>query len=81
MSFFQDELCWDTEDISYLKSNSRSKTDSISNWLGEEYVEKLLQWNKADWMLYQHFNATFAHKVDYLYIINHFRVEETKCWE
>jgi len=64
MVLMKDELCWDTEDISYLKSNSRSKTDSISNWLGEEYVEKLLQWNKADWMLYQHFNATFAHKME-----------------
>ena len=51
-------------DIEYLKSNSRSKNiESISDWLGKEYVDKLLEWNKADWMLYKHFNATFTKKV------------------
>ena len=61
---FQDELCWNMNDIEYLKSNSRSKNvEPISDWLGQEYVDKLLEWNKADWMLYKHFNATFTQKV------------------
>jgi hypothetical protein len=65
MILMKNELCWKMDDISYLKSNSRSKnTESISSWLGEEYVEKLLEWNKADWMLYQHFNKTFTTKLD-----------------
>jgi len=65
MVLMKDELCWSTEDISYLKSNSRSKNiESIQSWLGDEYVDKLLQWNKADWMLYQHFNNTFTKKLE-----------------
>ena len=64
ITIFQDELCWNMNDIEYLKSNSRSKNvEPISDWLGQEYVDKLLEWNKADWMLYKHFNATFTQKV------------------
>jgi len=65
MVLMKDELCWNMGDIEYLKSNSRSKNvESISDWLGAEYVDKLREWNKADWMLYKHFNATFTKKLD-----------------
>lgn len=65
MVLMKDELCWNMGDIEYLKSNSRSKNvESISEWLGQEYVDKLKEWNKADWMLYKHFNATFTKKLD-----------------
>ena len=65
MVLLKEELCWETEDISYLKSNSRNTQDSqsVRNWLGEEYAKKLLEWNKADWKLYRHFNETFTQKV------------------
>lgn len=64
MVLLKDELCWDTEDISYLKSNSRKRDqESVRQWLGPEYSQKLLDWNKADWKLYQHFNQTFNKKV------------------
>lgn len=66
MVLLKEELCWETEDISYLKSNSRNTQDSqsVRNWLGEEYANKLLEWNKADWKLYRHFNETFTQKVE-----------------
>lgn len=65
MVLLKNELCWDTDDISYLKSNSRQRNqESVREWLGDEYVQKLLEWNKADWKLYQHFNATFTKKVE-----------------
>lgn len=65
MVLMKEELCWKMNDIEYLKSNSRSKNiESISDWLGKEYVDKLLEWNKADWMLYKHFNATFTKKLE-----------------
>ena len=67
MVLLKEELCWDTEDISYLKSNSRQfgGTESVREWLGPEYSQKLLDWNKADWKLYQHFNQTFNKKVTF----------------
>jgi len=65
MVLLKDELCWDTEDISYLKSNSRKRDqESVRQWLGPEYSQKLLDWNKADWKLYQHFNQTFNKKIE-----------------
>ena len=66
-------------DIEYLKSNSRSKNvESISEWLGQEYVDKLKEWNKADWMLYKHFNATFTKKVTYTLLNNFLWVQPKK---
>ena len=36
-------------DIEYLKSNSRSKNvESISDWLGAEYVDKLREFGIVD---------------------------------
>ena len=70
MVLLKDELCWDTEDISYLKSNSRKRDqESVRQWLGPEYSQKLLDWNKADWKLYQHFNQTFNKKVMIFFFI------------
>merc|ERR1711953_846469 len=57
----KEELCWTTEEVSFLKANSRKqKSDTL---LDSKYRQKLLEWNKADWKLYQHFNATFTKKV------------------
>ncbi|CAG5086573.1 Oidioi.mRNA.OKI2018_I69.PAR.g11265.t2.cds [Oikopleura dioica] len=67
MILLKEELCWTTEDITFIKSNSRKlekSKSSTADWLSDEYQQKLIDWNKADWMLYQHFNTTFANKVE-----------------
>jgi len=66
MILLKEELCWTTEDITFIKSNSRKldKKSSTADWMSDEYQKKLIDWNKADWMLYQHFNTTFANKVE-----------------
>ena len=66
MILLKEELCWTTEDITFIKSNSRKldKKSSTTDWMSDEYQKKLIDWNKADWMLYQHFNTTFVNKVN-----------------
>merc|ERR1712050_639439 len=63
MVLLKQELCWNTEDIAFLRSNSRKRTAEHAQVLTSDYEEKLLQWNKSDWKIYQHFNATFHKKV------------------
>lgn len=58
----KDMLCWTMEDILFFKLNAR-KSSSVSR-LTPESRAKALQWNGADWKLYQHFNATFWSRVD-----------------
>ncbi|XP_045923593.1 galactosylceramide sulfotransferase-like [Micropterus dolomieu] len=58
----KETLCWTTEDILYFKLNAR-KSSSVSR-LTPELRAKALQWNGADWRLYQHFNATFWARVE-----------------
>ncbi|TNN81269.1 Galactosylceramide sulfotransferase [Liparis tanakae] len=58
----KDTLCWTTEDILYFKINAR-RSSSVSH-LTPELRAKALQWNGADWRLYQHFNASFWARVE-----------------
>uniref|UniRef100_A0A3P9L7C4 Galactose-3-O-sulfotransferase 1b n=1 Tax=Oryzias latipes TaxID=8090 RepID=A0A3P9L7C4_ORYLA len=58
----KDLLCWSTEDILYFKLNAR-KNSSVSK-LDPELRAKALQWNGADWKLYQHFNTSFWGQVE-----------------
>uniref|UniRef100_A0A8D0AEG9 Galactose-3-O-sulfotransferase 1 n=1 Tax=Sander lucioperca TaxID=283035 RepID=A0A8D0AEG9_SANLU len=58
----KDKLCWTMEDIMYFKLNAR-RSSSVSR-LTPELRAKALQWNGADWRLYQHFNATFWARVE-----------------
>ncbi|GAA6217090.1 galactosylceramide sulfotransferase-like [Lates japonicus] len=58
----KDKLCWTMEDIIYFKLNAR-KSSSVSQ-LTPELRAKALEWNGADWRLYQHFNATFWARVE-----------------
>ncbi|XP_017266058.1 galactosylceramide sulfotransferase [Kryptolebias marmoratus] len=58
----KDLLCWSMEDILYFKLNVR-KSSFVSR-LDPEMRAKALQWNWADWKLYQHFNATFWARVE-----------------
>lgn len=58
----KDMMCWTMEDILYFKLNMR-KSSSVSR-LTPDLKAKALQWNGADWKLYQHFNATFWARVE-----------------
>lgn len=58
----KDLLCLKMEDILYFKLNARNS--SSASRLGPEMRTKAVQWNGADWRLYQHFNATFWARVD-----------------
>lgn len=58
----KDMMCWTMEDILYFKLNMR-KSSSVSQ-LTPDLKDKALQWNGADWKLYQHFNATFWARVE-----------------
>lgn len=58
----KDTFCWSMEDILYFKLNVR-KSSSVSR-LTPELRARALQWNGADWKLYQHFNSTFWARVE-----------------
>ncbi|XP_028837196.1 galactosylceramide sulfotransferase [Denticeps clupeoides] len=58
----KDILCWEMEDLLFFKLNVRK--DSSVSQLSRELKIKALEWNGADWMLYQYFNATFWRKVE-----------------
>ena len=52
-------LCWEFQDIVYLKLRSKKKEINF-----EKEVEKnILTWNRADAILYDHFNKTLWRKV------------------
>ncbi|XP_006811700.1 galactosylceramide sulfotransferase-like [Saccoglossus kowalevskii] len=55
-------LCWDFEDILYLQQNKRNNKlrFDIDNWKRQ----RILEINKADYKLYQHFNKPFWRKVE-----------------
>lgn len=57
----KDLMCWELEDIIYLKQNARSK-DSVVG-MSEEEKDSMRKWNWADTMLYSHFNRTLWKKV------------------
>ena len=59
------ELCWDIRDVVYFKLNQRKSSDLKTN-LSDELVQEIRQWNRADVLLYNHFNQTFWNKVEKL---------------
>ncbi|XP_030837310.1 galactose-3-O-sulfotransferase 3-like [Strongylocentrotus purpuratus] len=54
-------LCWRMEDVVYLKHGVRSADYRNKN--NDSLADKIREWNKADLMLYNHFNETFWRKV------------------
>ncbi|XP_076159228.1 galactosylceramide sulfotransferase isoform X1 [Alosa pseudoharengus] len=58
----KDALCWEMEDLLFLKFNVR-KGSSVSR-LSPALRAKALRWNSADWRLYRHFNNSFWAKVE-----------------
>nr|XP_002737671.2 PREDICTED: galactosylceramide sulfotransferase-like [Saccoglossus kowalevskii] len=57
----KDLLCWTFEDITYFELNGR-KDNSVHN-MSESLRNTIMEWNKGDVALYQHFNRTFWGKV------------------
>ncbi|KAJ7353780.1 hypothetical protein OS493_032365 [Desmophyllum pertusum] len=54
-------LCWEFDDILHIKSNERLDKERAE--LSDNLKENIKRWNKADMLLYQHFNKTFWHKI------------------
>ena len=55
-------LCWDLKDILHFKLNERQDIQK-RKFISQEVREDIKSWNKADFMLYQHFNRTFWRKI------------------
>ncbi|XP_022798750.1 galactosylceramide sulfotransferase-like isoform X1 [Stylophora pistillata] len=55
-------LCWELEDILYVKLNARLDKEIARN-LSKTVQENIKRWNMADVLLFDHFNATFWRKV------------------
>ena len=53
------ELCWQNDDILYIKQNQRLKKGNLT----DHTKQRIKQWNRADVILYQHFNKTFWEKI------------------
>lgn len=52
-------LCWEFQDIVYIKLRSKKKKIDFE----KEVENNILTWNRADAILYDHFNKTFWRKV------------------
>ena len=52
-------LCWEFQDIVYFKLRSKKKTINFE----KEVESNILTWNRADAILFDHFNKTFWRKV------------------
>ena len=56
------EFCWDLDDILYVRFNQRHGRNA-TNQLPEHLSERIRAWNRADVLLYEHFNKTFWQKI------------------
>ena len=57
-------LCWDLDDMLYLKSHYQLHGENIQqSKFNGTVMEELLRWNKADAMLYQYFNQTLWREI------------------
>ncbi|XP_029963553.1 galactose-3-O-sulfotransferase 2-like [Salarias fasciatus] len=61
MILLKHTLCWSLEDVVSFKLNSRH--DQSRKSMSQITAEKIKRWNILDWRIYEHFNATFWHKV------------------
>ena len=60
--FLKHELCWEYDDLVYLKLNAHKKGGKST--ISQRAQEKLRKWLKADQMLYDHFKALFLQKLE-----------------
>ncbi|XP_035687779.1 galactosylceramide sulfotransferase-like [Branchiostoma floridae] len=64
MVLLKHTLCWDVNDVTYFKLNERESTSF--QHLTKDMEEKIRQWNKADSMLFDHFNRSLWEKLSHL---------------
>ncbi|KAL9954752.1 hypothetical protein ACROYT_G042326 [Oculina patagonica] len=55
-------LCWKFDDILHIKTNKRIDKERADG-LSDDVEENIKRWNKADTLLYHHFNQTFWRKI------------------
>lgn len=55
-------LCWEFEDLLHIKSNAR--VDKERAEMSDNLRENIKRWNKADMLLYEHFNRTFWRQIN-----------------
>ncbi|XP_031564586.1 galactose-3-O-sulfotransferase 3-like [Actinia tenebrosa] len=56
-------FCWDLKDILYVKQMERLKIERNKEVITDDLKSKIRRWNKADDMLYSHFNATLWKRI------------------
>lgn len=56
-------LCWEIDDILYVKLNERKDNEKATRLSGRVHYN-IRRWNKADVLLFNYFNATFWKKVE-----------------
>ena len=54
-------LCWEFEDFFHIQSNAR--VDQERAEMSDNLKENIKRWNKADTLLYEHFNRTFWRQI------------------
>lgn len=55
-------LCWEFEDVLFVKTNERlDKERAVS--ISDDVIENIKRWNKADMLLFEHFNKTLWNKI------------------
>ncbi|XP_020611720.1 galactose-3-O-sulfotransferase 4-like isoform X2 [Orbicella faveolata] len=58
------EFCWDIDDVIYIKQNQRKAGNNTSNRaLSTQLKYMIRDWNRADVLLYEHFNKTFWERI------------------
>ncbi|PFX26117.1 Galactose-3-O-sulfotransferase 3 [Stylophora pistillata] len=58
------EFCWDLDDVIYIKQNQRKYGNNTSHKnISARLKHRIRNWNRADALLYKHFNKTFWEKV------------------
>lgn len=55
-------LCWEFEDVLYMKTNERLDNERAAS-ISDDIIENIKRWNKADMLLFEHFNQTLWNKI------------------
>lgn len=58
----KNRLCWNTEDIVYFAQNQRTRSTVLN--LSNEVGEKLAEYNRADYVLYEYFREKMERAID-----------------
>ena len=62
MILLKELLCWDLDDVTYVKMNAQLSNKKSS--LSPEAMAELRKWLSADYMLYDHFRVKFQESVE-----------------